>query len=92
MKQNMNFAIVLILTMLDEFIHTRYLFVKIPVEPIIASNSIETEWNQFHHHTNSGNSSQKIQSWKGLKPVRMSITAKGSFSIRNSFLTYSLMI
>ena len=85
MKQNMNFAIVLILTMLDDFIYTRYLFVEIPVEPIIAGNSIETKWNQFHYRTNTGNSSQKIQSWKWLKPDRIPITAKGSTSIKNSF-------
>ena len=79
----MNLVIVLILTMFDDFIYTRYLFVEIPDEPIISGNSIETKWDQFHFHINSGNSSQKMQSWKGLKPDRMSMTAKGSTGIKD---------
>ena len=81
----MNLVIALILTMFDDFIYTRYLFVEIPVEPSTAGNSKETKWNQFHYRANTGNSSQKIQSWKGLKLDGMSITAKGSNSIENSF-------
>ena len=88
----MNLVIVLILTMFDDFIYTRYLFVEIPVEPIVADNSIETKWDQFYYHINTGNSSQKMQSWKGLKLDRMSITPKGSTGIKDLFSTYSLLI
>ena len=56
----------MILTMFDDFIYARYLFAEIPDEPIISGNSKETKWDQFHFHINSGNSSQKMQSWKGL--------------------------
>ena len=63
----MNLVIVLILTMFDDFIYTRYLFVEIPVEPSTVGNSKETKWNQFHYRANTGNSSQNIQSWKGLE-------------------------
>ena len=78
--------------MFDDFIYARYLFVEIPVELSTAAYSKETKWNQFHYRANTGNSSQKIQSWKGLKPDGMSITSKGSTSIKDLFQFYSLMI